>query len=155
MLKVFITGASSGIGNALAKHYAAQGATLGLVARRGDHLQTLARSLEGSGPERISCYPLDVSDAEALHAAAENFIKRHGAPDIIIANAGVSSGTLAECAEDLAVIRRIFEINVFGMAATFSPFIAAMRAAAVHGKSGRLVGIASVAGKSDRSHVVL
>ena len=146
MLKVFITGASSGIGNALAKHYAAQGATLGLVARRGDHLQTLARSLEGSGPERISCYPLDVSDAEALHAAAEDFIKRHGAPDIIIANAGVSSGTLTECAEDLAVIRRIFEINVFGMAATFSPFIAAMRAAAVHGKSGRLVGIASVAG---------
>ena len=147
MLKVFITGASSGIGSALAKYYATQGAVLGLAARRGDHLQALADSLEGAGAGRIACYPLDVSDAEALRAAAVDFIARHGAPDIVIANAGVSSGTLTECAEDLAVIRRIFEINLFGMAATFSPFIAPMREAARTEKiAGRLVGIASVAG---------
>ena len=146
MPRVFITGASSGIGSALATHYAQQGAVLGLAARRGEQLQTLAASLEALGATHVACYPLDVADVDALRAAAEDFIARHGAPDIVIANAGVSSGTLTECAEDLAVIRRIFEINVLGMAATFSPFIAAMRAAAQSGKGGRLVGIASVAG---------
>lgn len=146
MPKVFITGASSGIGSALATHYAKQGAVLGLAARRAEQLQTLAPSLEVLGAAHVSCYPLDVADADALKAAAEDFIARHGSPDIVIANAGVSSGTLTECAEDLAVIRRIFEINVLGMAATFSPFIAAMRAAAQTSRCSRLVGIASVAG---------
>ena len=138
MSGVFITGASSGIGNALATHYAKQGVVLGLAARRGEQLRTMAASLEALGAAHVSCYPLDVGDADALRAAAEDFVARHGAPDIVIANAGVSSG--------LAVIRRIFEINVLGMAATFSPFIAAMREAAKTGKGGRLVGIASVAG---------
>jgi hypothetical protein len=144
--RVFITGASSGIGRALAAHYARQGAVLGLAARRGDELQTLAGTLAGEGARRVDCFPLDVTDADALRAAAEDFIARHGAPDIVIANAGVSSGTLTECAEDLAVIKRIFDINVYGMAATFAPFIAAMRQAAGAGRPGRLVGIASVAG---------
>ncbi len=145
-LKVFITGASSGIGSALASHYARQGALLGLAARRGDSLQTLALTLSGLGATEVYCYPLDVTAAAALRAAAEDFIARAGAPDIVIANAGVSSGTLTECGEDLEVIRRIFDTNVYGMAATFSPFIAAMRQAANAGKAGRLVGIASVAG---------
>ncbi len=145
-LKVFITGASSGIGSALASHYARQGAVLGLAARRGDSLQALARTLSGLGATQVYCYPLDVTDAAALNAAADDFIAHAGAPDIVIANAGVSSGTLTECGEDLAAIRRIFDINVYGMAATFSPFIAAMRQAANVGKAGRLVGIASVAG---------
>ena len=145
-LKVFITGASSGIGCALAGHYASSGAVLGLAARRGEQLAALGESLHAQGALAVACYPLDVTDAEALHTAAENFIATHGAPDIVIANAGVSAGTLTEHAEDLEVIRRIFAINVYGMAATFSPFIAAMRAAASTGRSGRLVGIASVAG---------
>ena len=136
--KVFITGASSGIGEALAVYYAAQGAKLGLVARRTDYLEALNQRLGG----QHACYALDVCDAAALHTAAGDFLARFGAPDIIIANAGVSSGTLTEHQEDLAVIRRILEINVFGMAATFSPFIAAMQKRG----SGRLVGIASVAG---------
>lgn len=137
-LKVFITGASSGIGSALAEYYAAQGATLGLVARRGDLLQALAARLPGTS----RCYPLDVTDAPALRAAAEDFVRACGVPDIVIANAGVSAGTLSEHGEDLAAIRRVMDVNVFGMAATFSPFIAAMRLAG----RGRLVGIASVAG---------
>lgn len=138
-LKVFITGASSGIGEALAVYYAAKGASLGLVARRGEFLDGLNRRLGGNH----ACYALDVSDAPALHVAAADFIARFGAPDIVIANAGVSAGTLTECEEDLAVFRRIMDINVFGMAATFAPFIPAIKAA---GGERRLVGIASVAG---------
>ena len=144
--KVFITGASSGIGSALASHYANRGAILGLAARRREQLEALADELRAQGAQQVVCYPLDVTEASALQAAAENFINEQGAPDIVIANAGVSAGTLTEHAEDLEVIRRIFAINVYGMAATFSPFIAAMRAAAGTGRSPRLVGIASVAG---------
>ena len=138
-MKVFITGASSGIGEALAVYYAGLGATLGLAARRAEFLDGLNQRLGG----QHACYALDVCDAPALHAAAVDFIGRFGAPDIIIANAGVSAGTLTECEEDLAVFRRVMETNVFGMAATFAPFIPAMKAA---GGEKRLVGIASVAG---------
>ncbi|PKO94746.1 MAG: short-chain dehydrogenase [Betaproteobacteria bacterium HGW-Betaproteobacteria-10] len=138
-LKVFITGASSGIGEALAVYYAGLGASLGLVARRGEFLATLNQRLGG----QHASYALDVCDAPALHAAAVDFMARFGAPDIVIANAGVSAGTLTEYEADLAVFRRIMETNVFGMAATFAPFIPAMKAA---GGEKRLVGIASVAG---------
>lgn len=138
-LKVFITGASSGIGEALAVYYAAQGATLGLAARRADVLDALNQRLGGGH----ACYPLDVVDAPALHGAALDFVARFGAPDVVIASAGVSAGTLTEYEEDLAVFRRVMDINVFGMAATFAPFIPALKAA---GGAPRLVGIASVAG---------
>lgn len=141
-LSVFITGASSGIGEALAVYYAAQGATLGLAARRSEHLEALNQRLGGGH----ACYALDVTDAPALHAAACDFIARFGAPDIIIANAGVSAGTLTEFEEDLEVFRRVMDTNVFGMAATFAPFIPAMKAAGDGRKMQRLVGIASVAG---------
>lgn len=138
-MKIFITGASSGIGEALAVYYAAQGATLGLAARRGDSLAALNARLGG----RHACYPLDVADAPALHAAAADFVARFGAPDIVIASAGVSAGTLTECEEDLAVFKRVMDINVFCMAATFAPFIPAIKAAR---NGARLVGLASVAG---------
>lgn len=136
-MRVFLTGASSGIGEALARHYAAGGATLGLAARRQDRLIELAASLPGEH----RCYPLDVGDADALQAAAADFISG-GCPDIVIANAGVSVGTLADESGDLPAFRRVFETNVFGMAQTLQPFIAAMKERG----SGRLVGIASVAG---------
>lgn len=136
--KVFITGASSGIGEALAAFYAGRGATLGLAARRREALEALVGRLGGGH----ACYPLDVADAAALHAAAADFVARYGPPDIVIANAGVSVGTLTECEEDLAAFRRVMDTNVYGMAATFAPFIPAMKAAG----GGRLAGIASVAG---------
>jgi short-subunit dehydrogenase len=136
--RIFLTGASSGIGAALARHHAAAGATLGLVARSGDRLAELAAEL----PCRCFIYPLDVADAAALAAAAEDFMARAGVPDQVIANAGVSAGTLTEHAGDLPAFRRIFETNVLGLVHSFSPFIAAMRA---EGR-GTLAGIASVAG---------
>ena len=136
--KVFITGASGGIGAALARHYAARGATLGLAARRAAQMQALADSF--STP--VCVYALDVADSAALAAAAQDFIARHGVPDIVIANAGISSGTRSELAADLAVLARIMQTNVLGLAATLQPFVAPMRQRG----SGALVGIASVAG---------
>ena len=136
--RVFITGASSGIGAALARHYAARGAVLGLVARRRDALAALVASLPGEH----AIYIVDVADGPALQAAAADFVARIGLPDVVIANAGVSVGTLTEEADDLPAFERVMRTNVLGMVATFQPFAAPMRARG----SGRLVGIASVAG---------
>jgi len=87
-------------------------------------------------------YGLDVADAAALGDAARDFIARFGPPDVVIANAGVSVGTLTEMADDLNAFERVLRTNVLGMVATFQPFVAPLRARG----QGRLVGIASVAG---------
>jgi NAD(P)-dependent dehydrogenase (short-subunit alcohol dehydrogenase family) len=139
--RVFITGASSGIGAALAREYAAQGATLGLLARRRDALEQLAASLPN--PERHLVYPADVLDHAALAAAARDFQAAAGGADVVIACAGISHGTLTERADDLPVFDTVFATNVNATVATFAPFIEAMKA---QGGARRLVGIGSVAG---------
>lgn len=136
-LRVFITGASSGLGAALARHYAAQGAQLGLAARRADKLAPFANELPG-----CAIYPLDVRDHLAMQAAGADFIARFGVPDVVIAAAGISVGALTEHAADLEVFQAVMDINVIGMVTTFQPFVAAMRDA----RRGVLAGIASVAG---------
>lgn len=136
--RIFLTGASSGIGAALARHYSARGAILGLAARSDEKLRRVAAKLPGEA----SIHVVDVADADAMTAAAQDFMARWGTPDIVIANAGVSVGTLTAEASDLPVFRRVIETNLFGMVHTFAPFIAAMTAAGC----GRLVGVASVAG---------
>jgi short-subunit dehydrogenase len=135
-MRVFITGASSGIGAALARQYAAQGAQLGLVGRSQHRLDALACEFN------CATYVADVRDSLSLQQAARDFIQRFGVPDIVIANAGVSSGTQTENAEHLATIRAMMEINVLGMVHTFQPFVQAMK----NNGRGQLVGIASVAG---------
>ncbi len=137
-MKVFLTGASSGIGEALARLYAARGATLGLVARRGDFLDRLKSSL--STP--VETYACDVRDAAAMRAAGAAFTSRHGVPDLVIGNAGVSYGNITMFEKDVEVFREILEINVIGLVNTFHPFAAAMRQRG----SGTFAGIASVAG---------
>jgi NAD(P)-dependent dehydrogenase (short-subunit alcohol dehydrogenase family) len=87
-------------------------------------------------------YAADVADAAAVQAAALDFVARHGVPDIVIANAGVSAGTAGGEAEDLAVLERILRTNVVGLAASLQPFVAPLRAR----RAGVLAGIASVAG---------
>lgn len=145
MKRVFITGASSGLGAALAREYAGQGAQLGLVARRADALQELLASLPN--PELHQRYALDVTDHAALANAAADFLRAAGGVDIVIANAGVSYGTLTERDGDLPVFEKIIATNLLAMVATFSPFISAMQAQAAAGQRDlRLVGIASVAG---------
>jgi short-subunit dehydrogenase len=138
-VNVFLTGASSGLGEALARHYASRGAVVGMFARRADALSRIAHSLPG---RTLLTYAGDVRDADSLRAAASDFVQRHGAPDIVIANAGVSRGVLTDHPEDVAVFRAILETNVLGMVHTFGPFLPAMRAR----RAGALVGIASVAG---------
>ncbi len=136
-LKVIISGASSGLGMALAKHYAKFGATLGLIARNKQPLEVLSDELPGA-----SFYDADVRNSQSMQSVARDFIQRYGCPDIVIANAGVSRGTLTENVEDGEVFESILATNVNGMANTFQPFIVAMRASG----QGSLVGIASVAG---------
>ncbi len=149
MKRVFITGASSGIGAALARRYAEQGALLGLVARRGKRLEQLVSMLPQTGPnaQRHRIYALDVTDHAALTAAAQDFIAYAGAADVVIANAGISHGTLTECAEDQPVFERILATNLNATVATFAPFIPSMKLQAAAGSTQcRLVGIGSVAG---------
>jgi NAD(P)-dependent dehydrogenase (short-subunit alcohol dehydrogenase family) len=141
MDRVFITGASSGIGAALARRYAQQGATLGLAARRRELLEALVASLPH--PERHRIYPLDVTDHGALSAAAADFIATVGGADVVIASAGISHGTLTERSEDQGVFDAVFATNVNATVATFAPFIAPMKA---QDGPRRLVGIGSVAG---------
>lgn len=136
-LRVIVSGASSGLGHALAQTYLEQGATVAVFARRAAPLNDLAERYPG----RVQVYALDVRDSAALQAAADDFM-RGGLPDIVIANAGVSVGTLTEYAEDLDAFQQVLEINVLGMVKTFQPFVAPLRAAG----RGTLVGIASVAG---------
>jgi len=129
-VRVVITGASSGIGEALARHYLAAGAEVALIARRPVNA------------ERAISYSLDVTDEAALAAAARDFLDRFGAPDLVIANAGISSGTRGADPSDLAKLRRVLDVNVAGLAATLAAFAPAMREAG----RGTLAGIASVAG---------
>jgi short-subunit dehydrogenase len=123
---------------ALARHYLERGATVAAFARRGEMLQQLSAEF----PDRALCYALDVRDAAAVQQAAGDLIARIGCPDVVIANAGVSAGTLTEYAEDVDAFQQVVDINVLGMVKTFQPFVAAMRTA----QAGTLVGIASVAG---------
>ncbi|MBU0622125.1 MAG: SDR family oxidoreductase [Gammaproteobacteria bacterium] len=157
-MKVVLSGASSGIGLALARHYLERGATIAAFARRGELLQSLAAEFPG----RVFPYALDVRDGPAIQQAAADFMARFGVPDIVIANAGVSIGTLTRHVEDNEVFQHVMDINVLGAVKTFQPFIHAMREAAssnpspqsspASGRGGNrekqftLVGIASVAG---------
>lgn len=145
-MNIFITGASSGIGNAIAHEYAKRFSNtqsiIGLVARRSEHLQKLESELQNKYTITCVIYALDVRDAAALQSAANDFMQQHGTPNIVIANAGVSRGTLTEIADDNKAIQAVFDINVMGMVNTFAPFIAAMKEKG----GGQLVGIANVAG---------
>lgn len=143
MRNIFITGASSGIGAALARQYALQGDRVGLVARRSDVLETVRQSLPD--PERHYVYALDVNDHKALHLAAAEFDRVTGGAHVVIANAGISRGTLTEHMEDLPVFEQIMATNLLATVATFAPFISSMKNRSAQ-QACRLVGIGSVAG---------
>jgi short-subunit dehydrogenase len=137
----FITGASSGIGQALAWRYHQAGWTLALVARRTGEIEAWAAS-RGLRAGQYAVYGADVADVQSIVAAGEACIAALGVPDVVIANAGISIGMDTAVREDIDVMARTFAVNNVGLAATFHPFVAPM----ARRGSGRLVGIASVAG---------
>lgn len=137
---VFITGASSGIGQALALRYYRDGARLALVARRTAEVERWAVE-QGLDAARLRVYGADVADLDAMARTGRDCIAAQGLPDVVIANAGISIGMDTTQFDDLDVMRRTFATNNVGLAATFHPFVAAMQARG----SGTLVGIASVA----------
>ncbi len=138
---IFITGASSGIGQALAWRYYQAGFSLALVARRTDEIQKWAdgRALDAS---RYRIYSADVAVIDSIVFAAKQCLQDQGVPDIVIANAGVSVGIDTAVRDDLDVLARTFAINNVGLAATFHAFVEPM---SLRG-SGALVGVGSVAG---------
>ncbi len=137
---VFITGASSGIGQALAARYAAAGWRLALVARRTAEIEAWVTA-QGLARERVGIYGADVADTDRIVAAARACIAAQGLPDVVIANAGISVGMDTAEREDIDVMRETFAVNNVGLAATFHPFVRALR----ERRAGVLVGIASMA----------
>ena len=137
---VFITGASSGIGQALAARYAHAGWRLALVARRTAEVQAWVLA-QGLGADRVGIYRADVAEVDSIVAAGQACIEAQGLPDVVIASAGISVGMDTAERQDLDVLRDVLATNNIGLAATFHPFVRRMRQRG----SGSLVGVASVA----------
>ena len=138
---VFVTGASSGIGQALALRFHAAGYRLALVARRADEVARWATA-QGFDRATWAVYGADVRDVAAITGAGRACIATQGLPNVVIAAAGISVGIDTAIFDDLEVMRAIYETNNLGTAATFQPFVTPMR----ERRSGTLVGIASVSG---------
>lgn len=138
---VFITGASSGIGQALAERFYREGYSLALAARRTEEIALWAAQ-QGLAADRFRIYPSDVADTDSIVAAGQACLQQQGVPDVVIANAGISIGMDTAVRSDLDVMAHTFATNNVGLAATFHPFVGAM----CERGSGTLVGIGSVAG---------
>jgi short-subunit dehydrogenase len=138
---VFITGASSGLGQALALRYYQAGFHLALVARRTETVEAWAQ-LKNWSPARYEVYSADVAQTDSIIAAGQACLTTQGLPNVVIACAGISVGVDTTQRADLDIMAQTFATNNIGTAATFHPFLAAMKAR----KSGALVGIGSVNG---------
>ena len=138
---VFITGASSGLGQALAWRFYQSGYSLALVARRTNEIESwvCARNVSASS---YKTYSADVAVIDSIVAAGLACMASQGVPDVVIACAGISFGIETAERADLDVMTRTFATNNIGTAATFHPFLNAM----VQRGSGTLVGIGSVNG---------
>ena len=138
---VLITGASSGIGQALAARFYAAGYSLALVARRTAEIEAWANA-QSISTSRYKIYSTDVSVIDSVVAAGKDCLAAQGVPDVVIACAGISVGVDTGERADIDVMAQTYATNNVGTAATFHPFIRAM----VERKSGTLVGIGSVNG---------
>lgn len=140
MKRVFLTGASSGLGEGLARRYATEGAVIGLVARRHERLASLSRELEGRGARALS-FAGDVTDTSFMAGAARAFVDEAGGVDLVVANAGIA---IADDVRegDATRIAALMRTNVIGVTNTVIPFVPHMLA----GKSGVLCAVASFAG---------
>ncbi|MFQ6606801.1 MAG: SDR family NAD(P)-dependent oxidoreductase [Fidelibacterota bacterium] len=139
-MKVFITGASSGIGEHLAYVYARRGARLGLAARRKDLLRNVAKTCIELGAT-VEAYPLDVRDTDACKETVAAFLQKIGGIDIVIANAGVG-GPDHLSSGDATAINGMLTTNILGVTNIVIPFIPTMKAQG----AGKIVIVSSVAG---------
>jgi short-subunit dehydrogenase len=139
---VFITGASSGIGRALARELAGRGYDLFLTARRLDKLERLRTEIAAADPaRRVEVRQLDVTDDADVAAAIAEAAEKLGRCDIVVANAGLgSSGPVGE--GRMARDRQVIETNLIGAMATVDAAVAQLRRQG----GGQIVGISSVAG---------
>ncbi|MFT4975092.1 MAG: dehydrogenase/reductase SDR family protein 7B [Myxococcota bacterium] len=136
---VWITGASSGIGESLARAFSAEGAAVILSARRQQRLQALHKAL--SHPDDALVLPLDVTDPAAVAQAAEAALAWRGGVDILVNNAGISHRSWIEDT-DIETSRRVMEINYFAVVDLTHHILPSMLARS----SGHIVNISSVAG---------
>jgi len=137
---VVITGASAGIGRALALEFAARGCRLGLLARRQSALESLRAEIAAIGAPPAEIAMLDVDDLDSIKPRLEQIFARLGAVDVFIANAGINGFTRVG-AGDFAVDRRIVQTNVLGAMASLD----AAAAQFIARRAGHLVGISSLA----------
>lgn len=134
---VVITGASSGIGRALAKKFASKGARLSLGARRTELLEDLRNELPGT---EIFIKKTDVSDENDCRMLIDETINKYGQIDVLINNAGISMRALFE-EVDLKVIRHLMDVNFYGTVYCSKyalPYLLKTK--------GSLVGVISIAG---------
>jgi len=136
-MNLIVTGASSGLGRALALHYARHEHTVGAAARRADLLESLAREC----PERIVPLPVDICDASSLEQAMHRFAIEQGGLDLVYVNAGVGQSSPEE-GWDPDRARRIAEVNIVGSTNTITTAATIM----LEQGRGRIVGISSLAG---------
>ncbi len=138
---VFLSGASSGIGHALALEYARRGAHVALAARRKEPLEELARAIEGAGGKAF-VVPVDVSDPAAVKEAVIAAERALGSLDMVVANAGIGhSGHAARLTMDS--VNEIIDVNIRG---AFATILAAVPIMLLQGH-GHLVGVSSLAGR--------
>ncbi len=138
---VFVTGASSGIGQALAWRYYQAGWSLALAGRQVDHIKAWASRHEIS-TDRYEVYSVHVTDADSLLVAGKACMQGQGTPDLVLACAGMSVGVDTAEPGDIDVMAQTFLTNNIGTAATFHPFLSAMKRRG----TGTLVGLGSVNG---------
>lgn len=141
---IWITGASSGIGEALALQFGAAGAKVVLSARRREQLQRVAQrcAAAGADPGHAMVLPLDVTDFEAMPGAVEKVLETFGRIDMLVNNAGISQRD--RCVDtELEVYRRLFEVDVLGQIALTKAVLPVMLDQA----RGHISVTSSVAGK--------
>lgn len=138
----FITGATSGIGLATAKALAEKGYSLGLAARREDILQKIKEEITAAYPVSVDIYPLDVRDGDAIRRTAETYLAAHGAPDVLVNNAGLARGLEPYNETDTADIQQMIDTNIKGLFLMTRAFLPAM----LKRNEGHIVNLGSTAG---------
>lgn len=136
-----VTGASSGIGAAIAERFARERMRVVVCARREDLLEEVAGRIRKSGAEALVC-PLDVSDPAAIAACAGTVLSSYGRVDVVVANAGIGGGGKLLEMDDARMVRTV-EVNLLGVARTMRAFLPAM----LERGEGHIIATASVAGE--------